>query len=255
MYSVYALIVLLLISFTTGAEAYDDQVWYVGKGIQKGMYLKYRISYLDHLESGGKPFNATIWFESQDEHGNWKTLTMINEHGKMTTSNMTLSTTNLQPIGSSYSASFAPYKNTIRNSLGWIGDIAKKDDPKVLSVGSHWGVLSLPGGTAIEVKAMGTETLQLTGKSWNTTAVAFHYHDVDSKIWIADNFPLPVKAKVYAYPYPYEKPVPILFEYELLEAGQSDTPLPEFPLGIVGVIATIMVTMVVLSRFKIDKVN
>ncbi len=246
-YSAHVIISLLILSSLVGAEAaYADEGWYPGKVIQKGMYVKYSISEFDYVESGGHPFNATIWFESQDEDGNWKTLTIIDEQGKITISNMTLWKVNMKPIGTEYSDQFKLYKTIIADTLGWIGNFAKNNDPKPLGNDSTWGVITGPGGGPAEVRALGTETLQLAGKSWNTTIVGFRYGEV-SKVWIADNFPLPVKARVYTYP--HEQPVPVWFEYKLLEFGHSDTPVPEFPLGVTDTMATMVAVIIAARRF------
>lgn len=203
--------------------AYGAQTWYLGQGVEKGLFVKYRISTFDYLQSGGHEFNATIWFGPQDDKGDWITFVIIEEEGKVVASNIPLSAL-LAPIGFDVTEEFKPYRNAIRNSLGWVGDFASKDRPKPITGNTAWGVVGAIGGGSIVVKPTGTETLQLAGKSWDTSVIGFHYA-VDSKIWINANFPLPLKAKVYTIA--TQQPLPVQFEYELVEVGKSDTrPVP-----------------------------
>jgi len=224
-YWAYVLIGLLIASSTFAAKAaYGQQTWYPGEGIEKGLLVKYRISTFDHLQSGGKPFLATIWFGSQDEQGNWKTFAFVEEGGKVVSSDMTLSALNLAPIGFDVTEEFKPYRNAIRNSLGWVGDFANKAHPRSITGGEGWGVVAAIGGGGIVVKPTGTETIEVAGKSWETAIIGFHY-SLDSQIWINDNFPLPLKAKQYTIA--TQEPIPVQYEYELLEVGKSDTqPVP-----------------------------
>ncbi len=224
-YWAYLLMGLLIASGTIATKAsYGEQNWYPGKGLEKGLFVKYNISTFDYLQSGGRPFSATIWFGSQDDKGNWLTYAIIDENGKITDSNMTLSALTLTPLASNYKEDFIPYKDAIRNSLGWMGDYANKDRPRSLTSADAWGVVAAIGGGGIIVKPSGTETIQLAGKSWDTTIIGFHY-GIDSKIWISDSFPLPLQAKVFtSYT---QKPIPVQYEYQLVEVGKSDTPPPK----------------------------
>jgi len=209
--------------------SYGEQNWYPGKGLTKGLLVKYDVYTFDYLQSGHQPFTATIWFGSQDDKGNWQTLTIIDENGKITASNMTLSALTLTPIGLDYTDAFIPYKDAIRNSLGWTGDYANRDHPRSLTSQDPWGVVAAIGGGGIVVKPFGTETIQAVGKSWDTTIIGFHY-GVDSKIWVIDSFPLPIKAKVYTIS--TENPPPVQYEYKLVDVGQSDTP-PPIPVSVI----------------------
>ncbi len=224
-YWLYVLMGLLIASGAIATKAsYGEQNWYPGKGLEPGMLVKYNVSTFDYLQSGGQPFSATMWFGSQDDKGNWLTYVIIDENGKITDSNLTLSALTLTPIGLGYKDEFVPYKDAFRNSLGWIGDYTNKDHPKSLTSADAWGIIAAIGGGGIIVKPSGTETLQLAGKSWDTTIIGFHY-GTDSKIWISDSFPLPLKAMVFTGS--TQKPPPVQFSFELVEFGKSDTPPPK----------------------------
>jgi len=224
-YWAYALMGLLIAAGAFAANAaYGQQNWYPGEGLEKGLVVKYRISTFDYIQSGGRPFLATIWFGSNDDKGNWLVYAIIDEAGKITTSDLTLSVLNLAPVGFDVTEEFKPYRNAIRGSLGWIGDYASKSHPRPISGDTAWGIVAAIGGGSIVVKPSGTEKLELAGKSWDASIIGFRYGE-NSKIWVSDNFPLPLKAKVYTIS--TQKPLPVQYEYELVEIGKSDTrPIP-----------------------------
>ena len=248
-YWAYVLMGLLIASSAFAAKAaYGEQTWYPGKGVEKGLLVKYRISTFDYLQTGGRPFFATIWFGPQDDKGSWITYVIIDEEGKVVASNMTLSALNLAPIGFDVTEKFKPYRNAIRNSLGWVGDFANKDHPRPITGSNAWGVVAAIGGGSIVVKPTDTETLQLADKSWDASVIGFHYA-VDSKIWISENFPLPLKAKVYTIA--TQQPLPVQFEFELVEVGKSDTrPVP--PKSIIEPPKSPLSTATVSGAFNVD---
>ncbi len=226
-YWVYVLMGLLITSGVFAAKgAYaQDNMWYPGDGLEKGLLVKYRLAGFDY--KGGQPFQATIWFGEQDDAGNWITDVIIEDRGDVITSKMTLSAFNLSPIGFDVSEEFQPYRSAIKGSLSWTGEYANQRDPKPLTSGGGakaWGIIAAIGGGGIIVAPMGAETIQAAGQSWDTAIIGFHYA-VDSKIWIKDGFPLPIKAKVYTIA--SIQPIPVQYEFELLETRMSETaPVP-----------------------------
>lgn len=214
--------------------AYAQGEWYSGDGAQEGLLMKYRISFFDY--KSGQPIDVTIWLASKDEKSNWKTFTIVEDEGKVVTQDLLLSSLTLDPIGS-MSEEFRPYAGVIHQTLGWLGSYSSKINPKALTGFANWGVIAGLGGGGIIVHPRGSETINLAGKSWDTYLIGFHYA-VDNTFWISDNFPFPVKAKVFALV--SQRPIPVLFEYELLETMITDTPpvppaeklvLPKSPLS------------------------
>lgn len=222
-YLVYALMGLLIISVALAKTAYGQETWYLGEGVQKGLLVKYKIATFDYLQSGGSPFDATIWFGAQDDKGDWVTDVIIEEGGRVVTNKLTLSAFNLTPLGLDYSDDFRPYKSAIRNSLGWLGDYTNSEHPRPLTGNDAWGVVGAIGGGSIIVKPTGTETLQAAGQSWDTSIIGFHYAR-DSQIWVKDGFPFPIKAKVYTIA--TQEPLPVQFEFSLMETRMSETSPP-----------------------------
>src|SRR5574341_825601 len=232
-YWAYVLMGLLITSGVFAAKGVyaQDNMWYPGEGAEKGLFVKYTISDFDY--KGGQPFTATIWFGDKDENGNWITDVIIVEGGDVVTSKMTLSVLNLSPIGFDTSEEFQPYRSAIKASLSWTGEYANQKNPKALTGNQAWGPIGAIGGGGIIVAPTGSETIQAAGQSWDTHIVGFHYA-VDSKIWIKDGFPLPIKAKVCTIA--SIQPIPVQYEFELLETGMSVTApappeqIPELPI-------------------------
>jgi len=222
-YCAYVLVTILLGSgiFATKA-AYAQAEWYPGDGAEEGLLMKYGISFFDYKK--GQPIDITIWLESKDEKGNWKTFAIVEDEGKVVTENLLLASLTLEPIGS-ISEEFRPYAGVIDQTLAWLSSYASKINPKALTGFENWGVIAGLGGGGIIVHPVGSEKIDAAGKSWDARLIGFHYA-VDNTFWISDNFPFPVKAKVFALV--SQHPIPVLFEYELLETRITDTP-PEPP--------------------------
>lgn len=47
----------------------EDNNWYVGEGVAKDMYAKYRLSHFD--TNNGREFIIVIYFKEQDDKANW----------------------------------------------------------------------------------------------------------------------------------------------------------------------------------------
>ncbi len=221
-YWAYVVMGLLIISGAFAKAAYGQEEWYAGEGTEKGLLVKYRISHYDY--KAGEQFDATIWFGEQDDKKNWITDVIIEEQGRIVTSKMTLSALNLSPVGFDVSEDFKPYRAAIKGSLGWLGEYASKIEPKPITGDKAWGIVGAIGGGGIIVAHTGTETIQAAGQSWDTSIIGFHYA-ADSKVWVKDGFPLPIKAKVYTIA--STQPLPLQFEFTLLETRISETtPVP-----------------------------
>ena len=230
-YWAYVLMGLLITSGVFAAKGVyaQDNMWYPSEGVEKGLFMKYRITEYDY--KSGQPFNVTIWFGDKDDEGNWITDVIIVDRGDVVTSKMTLSAANLSPVGFDVSEEFQPYRSAIKGSLSWTGEYANERDPKPLTSGGGakaWGVIAAIGGGGIIVAPTGSETIQAAGQSWDTAIIGFHYA-VDSKIWIKDGFPLPIKAKVFTIA--SIQPIPVQYKFELLETGMSET-APVAPVGV-----------------------
>jgi hypothetical protein len=114
-----------------------------------------------------------------------------------------------------------------QNSLLWLDASTTKTEPLSLTAGS-WGKIASIGGS--EVKPSGTQQVQFAGAqslcgapSCDATLITWR-KGVDSKVWVVNEFPFPVKAETYADV--TTPPQPIQYKFELLETGQGQPPAP-----------------------------
>jgi hypothetical protein len=98
--------------------------------------------------------------------------------------------TNAGPV----SESFRPYYEPIESSILEIRDIA--EGPKYLIVGAQWN--SISGEiTTVPVKIIAQEKIRVNAATFDTYILSYTLGPKTSKIWIAQDIPLPIKAEVY----------------------------------------------------------
>ena len=212
---------LLICTAITSAPAYAQEYWYPGEGMTKGLMVKYRISNVDL--NNGAPFIATLWFKEQNDKGDWITDVIIQEESRVLKGEMLFSALSLTPLVAEESKEMKPYRMALKETISWLDGYTNKIEPEPLSTGDIWGVIGAIGGGGIQVKVFGPDKVQVPAGQYDAHIVGFHYA-VDSMIWVVDNFPLPVKARVFTI---YkEHPIPVQFEYELLESAVVEE-LPE----------------------------
>ena len=244
-YTAYGLMGLLIMAGVFATKTAYGQEWYPGENVQQGLYMKYQVSHFDYKR--GAPFEVTLWFGSQDDRKNWITDVTVVEKGQVVTGKFTLSSITLTPVGFP-SDELQPYQAPIKDSIMWIGGYASKINQKSLTGSKVWGVIAAIGGGSITVAPVGTEMVQAAGKSWDTYVIGWHYGE-DSKIWVADNFPLPISGKAFALT--TQKPIPVQFEFRLLETGMSDT-APKPPVSKVEIPTPPLTTTTTSAIFKVD---
>jgi len=220
-YCFFALGLLLAGMAITSAPAYAQGDWYPSEGMTKGLMVKYRISHVDL--NNGAPFIATLWFKEQNDKGDWITDVIIQDESRVLKGEMLFSGLSLTPLVAEESKEMRPYRIALKETVSWLDGYSNKIEPESLGTGSIWGVIGAIGGGGIQVKVLGPDKVQVPAGQYDAHIIGFHYA-VDSMIWVVDNFPLPVKARVFTI---YkEHPIPVQFEYELLESAVVEG-LPE----------------------------
>src|SRR5688500_19247750 len=79
----------------SNAFAVDDN-WYVGEGVTKDMYVKYKMSHFD--TNNGREFTMTIYFKDQDNEGNWISPVFVEDQGKVINGTFLLSPLDLTAL-------------------------------------------------------------------------------------------------------------------------------------------------------------
>jgi len=216
-----SLIVLGALSvFLNTAYAQGDDIWYPGEGIQQDTFFKYKIKEYD--TNDGAEYEMTMWFKEQQD-GDWIVPTFVVDKGRVIQGTMKLSDS-MQYLagGSDVPPEMNDYIGGYSGSLHWIDSFSTKADPKRLS-DANWGRTGSIGGSDVVPK--GKETITVPGGTFETTVLVLHKGQTDSKIWIANEFPFPVKALFFT---DTTSGAPeIQFEFELLETGKG---MPEVPL-------------------------
>ena len=233
----FALVALLLafavVAASFGAQnayAQADDSWYVGEGAKQDMYVKYRIQEFD--TNDGRPYEMTIYFQEQQD-GDWIAPTFVVDQGKVIQGTLKLGN-NLAPLsgGADVPPEMNVYIGGYRGSIQWLEAFSPQEAPKSLNAAS-WGKLACIG--CEDLKPQGAATVTVPAGTYETTQVGWHRGQTDSKLWILNGFPYPVKADTYVDVTTGTPPT--LFKFELLETGMgkpeapvSEQEIPEPPL-------------------------
>jgi hypothetical protein len=227
---VFALIALALVFGTlnmmNSAFAQGDNNWFPGEGVRQDMYIKYRIEDYDTNER--QPFVVTLYFQEQQQDGNWIVPAYVEAGGgRVFQGTLKLSETMSPLAGGEVPPEMNEFIGGYQNSLIWLDSFTTRSAPQSLTSGS-WGKIASIGGS--EIRPVGTEQVSFAGAqslcgatSCDTTLVSWH-KGVDSKVWVVNEFPFPVKAEAYADV--TAPPAPIQYRFELLETGTGQPVAP-----------------------------
>ena len=221
----FALITSVLVFGTLNSAFAQTPEWYPGEGVKQGMYVKYNIQDFDTNQK--QPFVMTLYFQQQDQDGNWIVPTFVEANGRVLQGTLKLSETMSPLLGGEVPQEMREFVGGYQNSLLWLDASTTKTEPLSLTAGS-WGKIASIGGS--EVKPSGTQQVQFAGAqnlcgapSCDATLITWR-KGVDSKVWVVNEFPFPVKAETYADV--TTPPQPIQYKFELLETGQGQPPAP-----------------------------
>jgi hypothetical protein len=210
---------ILAVILGAGNAYAQTATWYVGEGTLPDTFVTYRIKEIDTNDS--VPYEMTIYFQENDGRA-WIAPTFVVTQGNVYEGTLRLSDNNLVALGI-VSSEMAPFVSGYHNTLTILEAYASKVNPKALS-GNPWG--NVAGTGASVIGPTGSETVTVGGGTFDTSIITYSRGNVVNRIWVADNFPYPVKALVYADV--TEPPAPVRYEYELLVQGTGQ---PETPQG------------------------
>ncbi|HKZ62472.1 MAG TPA: hypothetical protein VJZ68_08685 [Nitrososphaera sp.] len=227
-FSAFALVASLLVfgalsvALSSGAFAQGDDLWYPGEGVKQDMYVKYRIQ--EELTNGGRPFEMMLYFQEQDQDGDWIVPTFVVDQGKVIQGTLKLAD-NMGEIapGVDVPAELSKYISGYKSSLHWLDGVTTKYDPESLT-GVNWGQTASIGGSPIIPS--GKETITVPAGTYETTLVMWH-KGVDNKVWILNEFPFPIKAETYADVTTGSPPIQYSFELLATGTGKPEAPTSE----------------------------
>jgi hypothetical protein len=199
--------------------------WYPGEGVRQDMYVKYRIE--DYDTNSRQPFVMTLYFQQQDQDGNWIVPTYVEANGRVLQGTLKLSDTMSPLLGGEVPQEMRDFIAGYQSSLTWLDAFTTVSAPLSLTAGS-WGKIASIGGS--EVRPAGTQQVTFAGaqslcgaNSCDATLVTWH-KGVDSNVWVVNEFPFPVKAETFADV--TTPPAPIQYRFELLETGSGQPTAP-----------------------------
>jgi hypothetical protein len=203
------------------AQQQQDNNWYVGEGVTKDMYVKYRISHFD--VNNGREFTMLIYFKDQDDKGNWIAPVWVEDQGNVLNGTFILSSLDLSALGTSQiPPEMGKYRSAYANSLQWLAAYVPK--PGLSLTAGSWGKIASIGGP--EIKPAGQQQLNIPAfpEPVDTTRIEY-YKSVSSNMYILNGFPYPVMAKTYVDVTTGSPP--IQFQYILTETGKGEPEPPQ----------------------------
>lgn len=199
--------------------------WYPGEGIRQDMYVKYRIEDFDTNQK--QPYLLTLYFQQQDEDGNWIVPAYVEASGRVLQGTLKLSDTMSPLTGGEVPQEMTDFVGGYQNSLIWLDAFTTVSAPQSLTA-PNWGKIASIGGE--EIRPGGTEQVTFAGAqnlcgstSCDATLVTWR-KGVDSRVWVVNEFPFPVMAEAYADV--TTPPQPIQYRFELLETGSGQPAAP-----------------------------
>jgi len=171
--------------------------WHVGKGVEEQPVLQYLVNYQD------KEFLAKIAF--LEKTGDTEKIHLTIDD-KKTGQHIEQE---LQ-IGEAFvfigvNDEMKPYIQALDSSVFSVRDTLT--GPKYLIVGAEWGTTYI-GKFTPKLKVKEYVDSEFEFGTLKTFVVSYRISDIENKLWIADNFPLPTKAQYYtidgALDYSYE---------------------------------------------------
>ena len=167
--------------------------WYVGDGLKKGDFFSYKVCHVDYKECAD--FQMDLWIEGDIQVGTetkWLAQTVVYDGNKVVKGNMELGKIAPEPTGGS--PELGVYRGAFKTSIVWLSAFANADEPKKFSMIS-WGKIANIGGQQIRPTEILPNGLSVpAGYFDEVIRVEWRTGGYDSKVWVVDGFPFPIKA-------------------------------------------------------------
>ncbi len=197
--------------------------WYVGEELKQGDYFRYTLCQFDYKKCS--EFEMDFWVEKKTDTGDWNLQVLVIDGDKKVRGDMIVGRVAPEPLGGSETLS--EYRAAYKSSIAWLSGFATRIEPKDFSATSGWGKIASIGGMAVGPLGT-TETITVPAGTFDTYVVGWH-KGADNKIWVKDDFPFPIKALTFVDV--TTGSIPIQYEFELLEYGNTANP-PDFLEGV-----------------------
>jgi hypothetical protein len=192
--------------------------WYVGEGLKKGDKFSYRLCHVDYKECAD--FKMDFWVEGDKQVGTetkWLVQAVVYDGNKIVKGNMELGKVAPEPTGGSQELSV--YRGAFKSSIVWLSAFANADDTKKFSAKS-WGKIGNIGGEQIIPQLIEPNGLTVQeGHFDEVILIGWRTGGADSKVWVVDNFPFPIKASTWTHV--SEGIPPQEYRFELLDYQEN----------------------------------
>ncbi|MFB5612994.1 MAG: peptidase [Nitrosarchaeum sp.] len=202
-----------------------DGSWYLGEGLKKGDYFEYSLCELDLNDCA--PIKLKMWIKGEKQNESealWDATVVIIDGNKIVKGSMSLGKTAPEPV--LFDDELHDYAIAFKSSLSWLSAFAtgNEDDrihgPKEFR-DTAWGKIGAIGGAQLITKRV--ESISTPAGTTDAIVVGW-YSGNDNEIWIADDFPFPVKALTYAWV--TTGVAPIMYQFTLLDYKENITKDP-----------------------------
>ena len=195
--------------------------WYVGEGLKVGDYFSYKLCHVYYKECS--EFEIDFWISGEKKTGTeekWVAQTVVYDGNKIVKGEMELGKVAPEPSGGSEELSV--YRGAFKSSIVWLsayatnspGDASK--GPKKFSAPS-WGKIGNIGGEQVIPTAI--DSIKVPAGTYDSVVIGWKTGGYESKIWIVDEFPFPVKASTWTQV--SEGIPPQEYRFELLDYKQN----------------------------------
>ena len=202
--------------FQSGGVDKDGE-WYAGESLGQGDYFSYRMCHVDYKECA--TFQMDFWFKGDIRSGTedkWLVEVVVYDGIKRVVGQMELGKLAPEPTGGTQELGI--YRGAFKSSIVWLTAFATEygegdEGPKAFRDPS-WGKIANIGGEQVRPTAI--ESVTVPEGTWDDTVlVSWKTGGKTSKVWVADEFPFPIKAHTFTHV--SEGIPPLEYKFELLD--------------------------------------
>jgi len=202
-----------------------DGSWYLGEGLKVGDYFEYSLCELDLNDCA--PIKLKMWIRGEKENGSeslWDAEVVIIDGNKIVKGSIGLGKSAPEPVV--FDDNLHDYAIAMKSSLSWMSAFATGNENDLIHGPKEfrdnaWGKIGAIGGSQLIPKR--AETISIPAGTVDTVVVGW-YSGNSNEIWIADDFPFPVKALTYAWV--TTGVAPIMYQFTLLDYKENITDDP-----------------------------
>ena len=203
------------VDIITGGIKDNPGIWWVGEGLKKGDFFSYDLCFVYYKDCSF--FQMDIWVEgdiTDETETKWLVQVVVYDGPFVIPGNMELGKIAPEPTGGS--KDIGPYRSAYKSSIIWLSSFANADLPKEFSKPS-WGKIANIGGQQIIPTEM--QTVTVPAGTFDTALISWRTGGQDSKVWVLDGFPFPIKA--FTYVHVSSGIPPTEYEFELLDYQEN----------------------------------